>query len=267
MNIVITGSTKGIGKALSTEFAKRGHNLVITGRDEAEVKEAAAALEALNPKVRALPVAVDVTDFDAVQGLWDKAAAEFGRIDMWINNAGLAIMTKNVVDNTPDEITRMVRTNMLGTMFGTKVAATGMLKQSGGGRIVQILGGGSDGRIQKFQTVYSSTKRGLDLFTRAMVKELKDTNVTVQTVRPGILITDGFVREIKSIGPEGFTQWRKALNIMGDHPEDVAPWLVDKILAANKSGQHIQWLTNTKIAARFSMAGFKKRDLFGRYGL
>ena len=127
--------------------------------------------------------------------------------------------------------------------------------------------GGSDGRAQQLQTVYSSTKRGLDLFTKAMVKELKDTPVLVQSVRPGILITDGFVREIGVMGPERFTKWRKALNILGDQPEDVAPWLVDKILAMDKSGQHVQWLTNAKIARRFAMAGFNKRDLFARYGL
>jgi NAD(P)-dependent dehydrogenase (short-subunit alcohol dehydrogenase family) len=265
-NIVITGSTKGIGRALATEFGARGYNVVVNGQHDQEVKDAAGALEAHNPSITVVPVVADVTDFGSVQSIWDRAVEKLGTIDMWINNAGLAIMTKDLVDNDPQEISRMISTNMMGTVFGAKVAATGMLAQPSGGRIVNILGGGSEGRIQKFQTVYSSTKRGLDLFTRAMVKELKDTKVMVQSVRPGILITDGFVREIGVMGPEGFTKWRKTLNILGDNVEDVSPWLVDHILAMNKSGQHVQWLTNAKIAGRFATAGFSKRDLFTRFG-
>jgi NAD(P)-dependent dehydrogenase (short-subunit alcohol dehydrogenase family) len=265
-NIVVTGSTKGIGRALATQFAERGFNVVVSAHHEHEVKEAAAALESAYPAVTVVPVVADVTDFDAVQGIWDRAVAELGTVDMWINNAGLAIMTKDLVDNEPDEISRMVRTNMFGTMFGTKVAATGMLGQPHGGRIVNILGGGSEGRIQKYQTVYSSTKRGLGLFTKAMVKELKGTNVMVQSVRPGILITDGFVREIGVMGPQDFARWRKTLNIIGDQTEDVAPWLADHILAMNRSGQHVQWMSNARIARRFATAAFTKRDLFSRFG-
>jgi NAD(P)-dependent dehydrogenase (short-subunit alcohol dehydrogenase family) len=267
-NIVITGSTQGIGRALANEFAKRGFNLVVNSFDDQQVKDAATALEALNPAITVVPVVGDVRNFEDVQSIWDRGAGELGSIDMWINNAGLAIMTKDVIDIDPDEIVRMVNTNMIGTMYGAKVAATGMLAQPAGGRIVNILGGGSEGKIQKFQTVYSSTKRGNGLFTEAMAKELKDTNVMVQSVRPGILITDGFQREIGVIGPEGFKEWRKTLNIIGDPVDEVAPWLVEKILAMNKNGQHVQWLTNGKIARRFATAGFHRdRDLFSRFGL
>jgi NAD(P)-dependent dehydrogenase (short-subunit alcohol dehydrogenase family) len=265
-NVVVTGSTKGIGHALATEFARLGHGVVVTGRTEAAVDEAVAKIKAVAPKAAVVGVPTDVTDFDSVQALWDRAVAELGRVDIWVNNAGLAISTKTIVQNDPSEVSAMVRTNMLGTMFGAKVAAAGMLSQ-GGGQIVNILGGGSDGKFRPGQAIYSSTKRGLGLFTEALTKELEGTNVTVGSVRPGILITDGFIRESKLEDPAKFAKQRKALNIIADPVDEVAPWIAGQILAKPQNGAKTVWLTNGKIARRFAMAGFNKRDLFTRYGL
>lgn len=265
-NIVVTGSTKGIGFALSSAFAARGHNVVVTGRTQQAVDEAVAKIEKAAPGVTVLGVPTDVTDFGSVQALWDTASSKLGRVDLWINNAGVAISTKDIVDNTPDEITTMVTTNMLGTIFGAKVAATGM-KAQGGGQIVNILGGGSDGRFRAGQAVYGSTKRGLNLFTEALTKELKDTTVTVGSVRPGILITDGFIREIKAEDPAKFAKQRSALNILGDPVEDVAPWIADQILSKPQNGATTSWLSTGKIIGRFATARFKKRDILTRYGL
>ena len=266
-NVVVTGSTKGIGFALAGEFAKLGHNVVVTGRTDAAVADAVARVQAVAPSVRVVGVPTDVTDFEAVQALWDTAARELGRVDIWINNAGLAISTKTIVENDPAEISAMVRTNMLGTMFGAKVAAVGMAAQ-GGGQIINILGGGSDGRFRPGQAVYSSTKRGLNLFTAALTKEMKDTTVHVGSVRPGILISDGFIREIREEDPAKFAKQRRALNILGDHVDEVAPWIVEQILFANpQNGATIAWLSTPKIAGRFATASFKKRDILGRYGL
>src|SRR5690242_16721637 len=104
-NVVITGSTKGIGKALSLEFVKRGYNVAITGRNEADVDQAVKNLQAAaGSGVRVIGVPTEVTDFDAVQALWNRASAEFGTVDLWINNAGLALMTKKVVEMEPAEI-------------------------------------------------------------------------------------------------------------------------------------------------------------------
>ena len=141
--------------------------------------------------------ATDVTDAVAVQGLWDKAVAELGSVDLWINNAGVAHTTASIVDTDVDDVRTMVTTNMLGTIYGSQVAVRGMTAQPDGGQVFNILGGGSDGKIRDNMGVYSSTKRGLDLFTAALVKETKGSNVRVGQVRPGLLITDGWLREAR----------------------------------------------------------------------
>lgn len=265
MNVVITGSTKGIGFGLASEFAKRGHNVMVTGRSAQSVAAAAQEVAAVSPGAAVYGQVVDVSDYESVQALWDYAIASMTTVDVWINNAGLAVSTRSIVQNTPTEIAAMVTTNMLGTMYGAKVAATGMLAGNGG-RIVNILGGGSDGRFRPGQAVYSSTKRGLNLFNEALIKELKGSSVTVSSVRPGILLTDGFIREAGEEDPATFAKQRKALNILADPPEEVTPWIVDQLLAHPEHGAKIQWLTNAKIAGRFARA-YKKRDILTRYGL
>ena len=124
----------------------------------------------------------------------------------------------------------MVTTNMLGTVYGSQVAVRGMLA-AGGGQVFNVLGGGSDGRIRPGMGVYSATKRGLDSFTRALVKEVTDTGVRIGQIRPGILITEGWLREAAA-APEQVARQRKMLNILCDHVDDVAPYLVERMLGA-----------------------------------
>ena len=266
--VVVTGSTKGVGFALANEFASRGWSVVISGRTMPAIDDALNRIRERTPNAQVAGAIVDVSSFASVQALWATAVAQFGPIDLWINNAGLAVSTKKIVENDPTEIQAMVTTNVLGTMFGAQTAANGMLAQSKGGRIINILGGGSDGNFREGQAIYGATKRGLGLFTAALIKELKGTNVTVGSVRPGILITEGFVREAHEMGPERYAKQRKAINILGDRPQDVIPWIVDNIeKTAGEHGAEISWLTTPKIIGRFSKAGFSKRDILTEYGI
>ena len=261
---VITGSTKGIGYALSRELVRRGHAVVVTGRTQEAVDEAVGKLggEAAAGG-RAVGHVVDVTEAEAVQGLWDAAVAELGRVDLWINNAGVAYTMRTVVETTPEEVETMVRTNMLGTIYGAQVALRGM-SANGGGKLFNVLGGGSDGRLRPGMGVYSTTKRGLDMFTKALVKEAEGTAVTVGQIRPGILITDGWLREAAT-SPESVSSQRKMLNILADHVDDVAPYLMDRVLASTKNGEEVSWLTTGRMMKKFM--GGAKQDKLARYGL
>lgn len=258
MNVfVVTGSTKGIGFALAKAAVRRGDSVVISGRTAAAVGDAVARLEKAGPG-RVLGVATDVSDAAQVQALWDQAVAVFGRVDLWINNAGVANTTRRIVDIADGDVRNMVTTNVLGTIHGCQVAARSMVKQ-GGGRIFNILGGGSDGEYFPGMGVYGATKRGLDYLTRALAKELAGTGVIVGRVRPGMIVTEGVVREIKA-DPAGFAKSRKVMNALCDLPDTVAPVLVERMLAFDKSGGKIVWLTGGKIAMRMMTMGFRKRD-------
>lgn len=263
-NAVVTGSTKGIGFALARELLRRGHSVAVSGRTREAVDEAVGKLQ---PEATAGALVVgrptDVSDAAQVQALWDQAAAELGGVDLWVNNAGVAYTMRTIVETTPDEVAIMVSTNMLGTINGAQVAVRGM-SATGGGRVFNVLGGGSDGSIRPGMGVYSATKRGLDMFTKALVKEVAGTSVHVGQVRPGILITDGWLREAAT-HPESVQSQRKMVNILSDHVDDVAPYLVERMLATRKNGEEIAWLTTGRMLRKF--AGGGRDDKLARYGL
>jgi NAD(P)-dependent dehydrogenase (short-subunit alcohol dehydrogenase family) len=262
-NIVVTGSTKGIGFGLAQEFARLGHQVMISGSSDVSV---ASALASLQDAGNVAGHTANVREADQVQALWDAAEAQFGNVDIWINNAGLARTVWSIVDTPSLEIQNMVTTNILGTMNGCQVAARGMLKR-GHGKIFNMLGGGSDGEIFPGMGVYGATKRGLDYFTNALIKELKDSPLIIAKIRPGMIITEGVVREARE-DFENFQKSRKIMNNLVDTVDTVSPWLAKEILATKKSGHKIRWLNGGKIAGRMLMSKIKPRpDQFEGFGL
>jgi NAD(P)-dependent dehydrogenase (short-subunit alcohol dehydrogenase family) len=265
-NIVITGSSKGIGFGLAREFAGRGHNVVLSGSSRESVDAAMERLAGAGVAGQTRGIACDVSQAARVQALWDAAFDAFGSVDIWINNAGLARTVWNVVDTPNDQIEKMIRSNLLGTILGSKVAVRGMLQQ-GHGKLFNMLGGGSDGEYFPGMGVYGSTKRGMDYLTDALVRENKGTQLVIGKIRPGMIITEGVLREIAA-DRDNFEKSRKTMNILCDTVETVAPWLVEQILACNTSGSKIRWLSGGKIGKRMMMARFRKTpDKFAAFGL
>ena len=264
MSVVITGSTQGIGRGLAEEFCRRGFDVVVSGRDPERVVQTEAAFSA-HPG-GCVGQACDVAEIEQVEALWQRAQDSFGRVDIWINNAGLARTVWNILDVPQDQVEAMVRTNMLGTINGSRVAVRGMLNQ-GVGKLFNMLGGGSDGEYFPGLGLYGTTKRGLNYFTDALVKELKGEPLIVGKIRPGMIITEAVVREARE-DMASFQKSRKMMNNLVDRIETVAPFLVDQMLATDKSGTKIRWLTPAKMTGRMLSGLIRQRpDQFEAFGL
>jgi short-subunit dehydrogenase len=143
-------------------------------------------------------------------------------------------------------------------MYGSRVALQGMLKQ-GRGQIYNMEGQGSDGTMRPGLTLYGTTKAAITALTKGLIKEVKGKPVQVCYLSPGMVITDLLVGDYS---PEEFERVKRIFNILADKLETVSPWLVDQILANDKHGARIAWLTPQKAAYRFLTARFNKRDLF-----
>ena len=255
--VVITGSTRGIGKGMAREFLKRGHNVVVSGRSQAVTLLAAAELEKdATGGAKVLAVGCDVTDAKQVQGLWDQAAGCFGTVDIWINNAGMS-NTRYPVGRLPqDEVDAVIRTNMLGTMYGAKTALAGMRAQ-GHGAIYNFEGFGSNGFKNPGMSLYGATKFAITYFTKALIKETAGGPVRVGYMSPGIVITDLSTRDKAKMPAQRWAFVVKIYNILADRVETVTPWLVEQVLADRGHGSRIAWLTRTKSLRRFLGARFK----------
>ena len=258
--IVITGSTRGIGLAMADAFLAQGCAVVISGRTQGSVD---AALERLSPRYdqeRLLGVSCQVTVLEQVEALWVAAVEHFGRVDIWINNAGAAHAQHNLWELPPDMMETVVETNILGVLYGVRVAMQGMIAQ-GSGKIFNLEGYGSSKRIMAGLNVYGTTKAGITFLTKALALEAKDMPIIIGTLQPGMVITDLILDQYKDQS-EALEKVKPIFNIIADRPENVGPYLVKKMLIANRSGVSIHYLSSWKMAWRFLTARFNKRDLF-----
>jgi NAD(P)-dependent dehydrogenase (short-subunit alcohol dehydrogenase family) len=259
-NIVITGSTRGIGFGLAEAFLGLGCCVVVSGRSQAGVDKALKDLTSRHPAGQVIGMTCDVAVFEQIQALWDGAKARIGRVDIWINNAGLSQPIKDFWEHRPDEIQNVVQTNLVGAMLGSVVAMRGMLEQ-GSGAIYNMEGyGSSGGRMVKGLGLYGTTKAGLRFFDDAFMQDAASTPVIVGAIRPGMVITEMITDQYKD-KPEDWKKASRIFNIIADRVETVTPWIAQKVLENQKNGVRIAWGSSAKITWRFLTAPFTKRKV------
>jgi NAD(P)-dependent dehydrogenase (short-subunit alcohol dehydrogenase family) len=258
--VVITGSTRGIGYGLADSFLNLGCAVTISGRTQEGVDKAVTELAAKHDAERVFGHPCDVADFEQVQALWDAARARFGRVDIWVNNAGLGQKQVSFWELPTEQIETIVNTNVLGTMYGSKVALLGMLEQ-GFGALYNMEGLGSGGPKVEGTSVYATSKAGLRYFDEMLAQELSDTPVIIGSLNPGMVITDLVTKPYEG-RPEEWERVKRIFNIIADRVETVTPWLARRILDNTKNGARISWSSTWKVMARFATAPFHKRDLF-----
>ncbi|MFC7713784.1 SDR family oxidoreductase [Nonomuraea recticatena] len=249
--IVITGGTRGLGFGLARALVEQGHRVAVCGTGADRVSTAAAALGVLAR-------VADVTSRDQLQSLWDAAVDRYGRVDIWINNAGVSHAREPVWRLPAEQARRVVDVNVLGVINGSSVAIGGMAAQ-GGGHVWNMEGLGSDGRIVRGLGVYGATKRASTYLTDALAKEVPG-GVTVGLLSPGLVVTDLLTHGYSAAERE---RAARMMSILADRVETVAPWLADKVISRARNGAHVRWLTPAKIAFRFATAPFGRRgDVF-----
>jgi NAD(P)-dependent dehydrogenase (short-subunit alcohol dehydrogenase family) len=259
-NIVITGSTRGIGYGLADSFLALGCSVVVSGRTQEGVEAAVSSLATRHDAGRIVGQPCDVTRFDQVQALWDVAQARFGGIDMWVNNAGIGHAQMHFWEHSPEEIAAVIETNIVGTMYGSKVALQGMLAQ-GWGSIYILEGLGSGGRRVEGLTLYGSTKHGLKYLADALAEEVKGTPVIVGALRPGMVVTDMLTGQYEG-RPEDWERAKRVFSILADRVETVTPWFAKKMLANTKNGARFKWLNTGRLVGHLIAAGLGRRNLF-----
>jgi len=256
--IVISGSTRGIGLGLARAFIEYGQRVVISGRSQQGVDSVVEELEELKPDYAA-GTACNVRKREDVEQLWSFAVKRFGRVDIWINNAGISHEQSPVYALSPEKMRAVIETNIIGTLYGVHTAVNGMMKQGSG--IVYLLEGlGSDGRKVKGLGLYGSTKYCLHYLMDRLTEELKDSPVRMGAIQPGMVLTDMLIGEDLQKRPDWETN-RKVFNILADRVDVVAPWIAHEILENQEHGRRISRMSTLKAAWRFLSYPFTKRDV------
>jgi glucose 1-dehydrogenase len=183
---IVTGGNSGIGLAIVLELARQGANLVIDYVAHPE------ATEELEKQVHALGdcaigVKADVSQIADLQTLFATAVKEFGRVDIMVNNAGVETRT-SILDTTEAQYEKVLAINLKSAFFGTQLAAQQMIKQGGGGRIINITSVHEDWPMPG-NTAYCLSKGGMRMLTRTAGVELAPHNILIVGVGPGAVAT------------------------------------------------------------------------------
>jgi glucose 1-dehydrogenase len=236
---IVTGGNSGIGMAIVLELARQGANIVIDYVVHPE------ATEDLEKQVRALGdcaigVKADVSQVAELQTLIDTAVTEFGRVDIMVNNAGVETRT-SVLDTSEAQYEKVLAINLKSAFFGTQIAAKQMIKQGGGGRIINITSVHEDWPMPG-NTAYCLSKGGMRMLTRTAGLELAPHNVLVVGVGPGAVATPINLSTMQS--PELMQKLNAAIPLgRMARPEEIAS------VVAFVAGPGASYLTATTIFA------------------
>jgi glucose 1-dehydrogenase len=183
---IVTGGNSGIGMAIVLELAKQGTSIVI---DYVVHPEATEALEKQIATLgdQAIGVQADVSKVADLQKLINAAIQKFGRVDIMVNNAGIETRT-SVLDTTEEQYEKVLAINLKSAFFGTQLAAQQMIKQGGGGRIINITSVHEDWPMPG-NTAYCLSKGGMRMLTRTAGVELAPHKILVVGVGPGAVAT------------------------------------------------------------------------------
>ncbi len=212
--VVVTGSSRGIGRAIAAACASRGARVVVSSRSRSAVDEAVAEIEAMGCSAAGL--AADVADPEEVQALFDFALSTYGALDIWVNNAGVTEGYRPLDELSTDELREIVSINLLGHMYGARVALR-HFRTERRGYLMNMAGRGWRGEATSHTAAYAATKSAIASLTRSLAAENKDVKgISVNALVPGMVDTD-FYKDIRISQrlENSKDNWRYALDAFG----------------------------------------------------
>jgi NAD(P)-dependent dehydrogenase (short-subunit alcohol dehydrogenase family) len=224
---VVTGASRGLGRAVALALAGAGADVALAARSKPDLEETAHQVEARDR--RALVVPTDVTSYPEVEALVGRARAELGRLDVLVNNSGVA-RVKPLLEWTPPEWRALVDVNLLGVFNGCRAAAPHLTGQ-GWGKVINVSSMLAAVGLPGY-TVYAATKGAIIAFTRTLAVEWARHNVQVNAIAPGWFATD--------MSDPAFREARLAERLLRDvparrtgRPEEIGPLAVYLASAAS----------------------------------
>ena len=208
---VVTGGTKGIGRAIADALISKNANVLVSSRSEAEIDSVVAQLNQLNGG-QAAGFVCDVRNHEQVKALFQKTLTTFEGIDILVNNAGIGLFA-SVEEMSPEDFRAVIETNLIGVYYCCHEAIP-LLKQRGGGYIFNIssLAGANP---HPRMAAYNASKFGLNGFSEALMQEVRHDNIKVSYIMPGSVNT-----EFGGDEPSDEKSWQL-------QPEDVAHVVMD----------------------------------------
>ena len=208
---VVTGSTKGIGRAIAEALAREGVNVCVSARGEDEVERTVAELNGLD-RGRVTGAVCDVRDYDEVRALFEHAVSEFGGVDILVNNAGVGHFGR-VEEMSPESFRAVLETNLFGVFYCCREAIA-LMKRRGGGYVINVSSlAGANAHPE--MAAYNASKFALNGFSEALMQEVRHDRIKVSYVMPGSVNTHFGGDE-----PDESKSWQL-------QPEDVARVILD----------------------------------------
>ncbi|KAK9131001.1 hypothetical protein Sjap_011488 [Stephania japonica] len=261
-NVLITGSSKGIGYALAKEFLKSGDNVIICSRSSERVESAVNSLREEFGEQRVWGAQCDVRQGQDVTALVAFAQEKLRYVDIWINNAGSnAYSFRPLAEASDEDLMEVVTTNTLGLMLCCREAIKMMLSQPRGGHVFNVDGAGSDGRPTPRFAAYGATKRSVVHLTKSLQAELQMQdvkNVIVHNLSPGMVTTELLMSGATTKQAKFF------INVLAEPPDVVAEYLIPIIRSIPSNGStrptYVRFLTGLKAYSQiFSRLAFGAR--------
>lgn len=262
-NVVITGSSSGIGKALAKQFINQGDNVIITSRNKENVFNTCLDISLSNYENKdntgkVIPFVADVSNYNDCKKLVEFSNGVFDTIDIWINNAGTnAYKISEFHEFDEVDCESIVNTNLLGTIFCCKYIIPIFEKQKTG-ILINIEGAGSNGWATPNYSIYGATKSAITQFTKSLIFEYSKSDFHICTISPGMVLTDLLTKNTD-------VKTKQLLNIFSEESDYIGIFLIKRINKINSSC-HIHYLTIQRIIWLLILFQFRKYRHFDHEG-